>query len=56
MLKITVGTKKPFAASTTTMQFRRKTRRYGKPVGTFSSNHGYLRVRRDPASGRFAAA
>ena len=56
MLKITVGTKKPYAADTADMQFRRRTRRYGKPVGSFSSNHGYMRVRRDPASGKFAAA
>ena len=55
MLKITVGKKNPYAASTSQMQFRRKTKRYGKPVGTFSSNIGYMRVRRD-ANGKFAAA
>lgn len=55
MIRVTVGAKKPFAASTANMQFRRKTKRYGKPVGTFSSNHGYMRVRRD-SNGRFAAA
>lgn len=56
MLKIVTGAKKPYAASTGQMQFRRVTRRYGKGVGTFSSNHGYMRVRRDPKTGRFAAA
>lgn len=37
------------------VQFRRKTAKYGKPVGTFSSNQGYLAVGRD-ALGRFAKA
>jgi len=28
------------------VQFRRKTARYNKPVGTFSTNQGYLAVAR----------
>lgn len=36
------------------LQFRRKTNRYGKPVGTFSSNQGYLSVSKD-SIGRFCS-
>ena len=38
------------------VQFRRKTAKYGKPVGTFSSNQGYLAVKARDALGRFAKA
>tara|TARA_B100002019_G_scaffold139326_1_gene119986 strand:+ start:4057 stop:4233 length:177 start_codon:yes stop_codon:yes gene_type:complete len=38
------------------VQFRRKTAKYGKPVGTFSSNQGYLAVKARDAFGRFAKA
>ena len=37
------------------LQFRRKTNRYGKPVGTFSSNQGYLSVSKDANTGRFVS-
>lgn len=38
------------------VQFRRKTAKYGKPVGTFSSNQGYLAVKARDEFGRFAKA
>lgn len=46
--------KAPYAAATTLQQFRRVTSRY-KAKGTFSSNIGYLRVRR-AENGRFTQA
>ena len=52
---VTSANAKPYAASTNLMQFRRVTSRYGRK-GTFSGNHGYMRVRRDPATGKFAKA
>ena len=46
--------KAPYAAATAIQQFRRVTDRY-KAKGTFSSNVGYLRVRR-AADGKFTNA
>ena len=45
----------PYAVKPEQLQFRRVTARYGKPKGSFSSNAGYIRVRRDAKSGRFVA-
>ena len=46
---------KPFAADYRKMQVRRTTNRYGRK-GTFSTNIGFMVVRRDPSTGRFASA
>ena len=35
------------------LQFRRVTKRYGKPVGSFSGHQGYLSVSRNPITGQF---
>jgi hypothetical protein len=37
------------------LQFRRTTKRYGKPVGSFSSLQGYLSVARDVETGQFVS-
>ena len=37
------------------LQFRRKTTRYGKNKGSFSSNQGYLSVARDSKTGQFVS-
>lgn len=37
------------------VQFRRKTKRYGKPIGTMSNNQGYLAVTRNTL-GQFSKA
>ena len=37
------------------LQFRRVTNRYGKPVGSFSTNQGYLSVSKDAMTGRFVS-
>jgi len=37
------------------LQFRRTTKRYGKPIGSFSNHQGYLSVARDVASGQFVS-
>jgi len=37
------------------LQFRRVTKRYGKPVGSFSSQQGYLSVARDVETGQFVS-
>lgn len=36
------------------VQFRRKTARYGKAVGTMSNNQGFLAVKLRDVKGRFA--
>jgi len=38
------------------VQFRRKTARYGKGVGTMSNNQGYLALKARDAEGKFAKA
>ena len=45
-----------YAVKPSQLQFRRTTARYGKPKGSFSSNLGYIRARRDAKSGKFVAA
>ena len=45
----------PYAAAPALLQVRRVTSRYA-PKGTFSSNQGYIRSRRDPITGRFVSA
>ena len=37
------------------LQFRRVTKRYGKPVGSFSGQQGYLSVARDVETGQFVS-
>jgi hypothetical protein len=38
------------------VQFRRKTARYGKAVGTMSNNQGYLALKARDAEGKFSKA
>jgi hypothetical protein len=38
------------------VQFRRKTARYGKAIGTMSNNQGYLALKSRDAEGKFAKA
>lgn len=38
------------------VQFRRKTARYGKAIGTMSNNQGYLALKSRDAEGKFARA
>lgn len=45
-----------YAVKPRQLQFRRTTARYGKPKGSFSSNLGYIRARRDATTGRFVSA
>jgi len=37
------------------LMFRRTTKRYGKPLGSWSHHQGYLSVARDVESGRFVS-
>ena len=54
--KLVTGKENDYAVKPGLLQFRRVTARYGKPKGSFSSNLGYIRVRRDSDSGRFVSA
>jgi hypothetical protein len=38
------------------VQFRRKTARYGKAIGTMSNNQGYLALKARDAKGLFSKA